>query len=212
MLFGGKKERETEALVKRHVGTVQKVLSSLRDAAADYCSTCAEFDVLAQGVLKGESEADEIRRQIEHRLYDGAFMPIDRGDYARLVESVDKVANQCEAVAEFLLLTRPVLDDDTKQGLGSIMETTLSCYECITEMIERVGEGKRVLELAHRVEEGEQEVDEIYARTVSGLFTSDIDLARKLHVKMLLDRAAAVSNRIEDASDMFCVLVSKRPG
>jgi len=128
-----------------------------------------------------------------------------------MVEAVDKVANQCESVAQFLLLTRPELDADTQEGLVQIMEETVRGYVHISEMCEKFDEGKRVVQLAHLVEDSEKAVDRLFATIVRKLFQSDADLAQKLHVKMLLDRAAAISNRIEDASDCFLILVSKRP-
>jgi predicted phosphate transport protein (TIGR00153 family) len=211
MLFGGKKERQVEELIHHHIERVGQVLNSMHRATGDYCAECMEFDGLAAQVMTGETEADEIRRDIERRLYDGAFMPIERGDYSRMVEAVDKVANQCEAVAQFLLLTRPELSDETKEGLIQIMDATLRCYQHIEGMFQKFEEGKTVMELAHKVEEEERNVDSLFAKIVSNLFESDLELARKIHVKMLLDRAAAISNRIEDASDCFLIIVSKRP-
>ncbi|MBW1871968.1 MAG: DUF47 family protein, partial [Deltaproteobacteria bacterium] len=122
MLFGGKKERQIEELFKHHIDKVGEVVDSMYKAAQDYCTDCAEFKQRASEVLHGESEADDMRREIEQRLYEGAFMPIQRGDYAAMVEKVDKIANQCEAVAEFLLLTRPGLSAADKDGLIRIME------------------------------------------------------------------------------------------
>jgi uncharacterized protein len=211
MLFGGKKEREIEELFKRHIDKVGEVITSMHKAAQDYCTDCAEFDQRAKEVMQGESHADDMRREIEQRLYEGAFMPIQRGDYAAMVEKVDKIANQCEAVAEFLLLTRPQLSAPDKDGLIQIVEATVTCYQCIKEMFDQFGEGQAIIDLGHKVEEQEQNVDNLYAEVVSKLFKTDIDLARKLHIKMLYDRAAAISNRIEDASDSFSLIVSKRP-
>jgi predicted phosphate transport protein (TIGR00153 family) len=211
MLFGGKKERLTEDLIKRHIEAVGDVIQSLHQAIKDYCTDCSEFETRAREVEKFESAADDLRREIEHQLYDGAFMPVQRGDYSRMVEAVDKIANQSEAVSQFLLLTRPELDEATIEGLGEIMDATTLCYKSIPQMFEQFDRGEVVNRLAHEIEDGESKVDELFARIVRDLFASDLDLARKLHIKLLLDRAAAVSNRIEDASDCFQILVSKRP-
>ena len=210
-MFFGKKERQTEELIQRHFEVVGRVVILLRGAVDGYCKTCDEFDDLAKRVLAGESEADSVRRGIEGILYDGAFMPVQRGDYARMVEDVDKVANQCESVAQFLMMTRPEMDPDTKEGLCEIMDATVRCYSHIPEMFVRFDEGRKVIELSHKIEEEEQNVDDIFARVVTELFESDMDLAQKLHLKMLLDRAASISNRIEDASDRFCIIITSSP-
>ncbi len=211
MLFGRKKEQETEKTIKRHSEQVGAVVHALHKAVKDYCADCADFDTLAEKVVSGESEADEIRRKVEVLLYDGAFMPSMRGDYANLVESVDKVANQCEAVAQFLLNTRPELDKESRAGLVDIMKATVRCYDHITEMYDKFEDGMAVIDLAHKVEKKERKVDTLFAKIISRLFQAEGDLAKKILAKMLFDRAAAISNRIEDASDKFCVVVSKRP-
>lgn len=138
-------------------------------------------------------------------------MPALRGDYSRTIEAIDKIANTCEAVAQFLLLTRPQLDKKVQEGLLQIMDTTVLCFKPLMEMFKLLGKGAEVVKMAHLVEEGEQDVDDLYAGIVSRLFKSDHDLAYKLHVKMVLDRAAAISNRIEDASDCLLVMATKRP-
>jgi len=211
MLFGGKKEREAEDLMRRHIEMVGRVIIDIRKAVKDYCTDCAEFDERAVQVQKGEHDADELRRKVERRLCDGAFLPVLRGDYSRTVEAIDKIANQCEAVAEFLLLTRPQLDSDVQEGLVKIVDSTTQCFKPLREMFDLVEQGKAVIKMAHKVEEGEQDVDDLFAGIVSRLFKSDLDLARKLHIKMLLDRTAAISNRIEDASDCLLVMATKRP-
>jgi predicted phosphate transport protein (TIGR00153 family) len=212
MLFGGKKEREAEELMRRHVEVVGRVITDLQLAIKEYCTDCVEFDDRAIQVQKGESEADDIRRDLEQRLCDGAFMPVLRGDYSHAIESIDKIANQCEAVAQYMLLTRPQLDEKAQEGLVQIMDTTVLCFRPLMEMFEQFGKGQEVIKLAHKVEEGESDVDDLFAGIVSRLFKSDLDLAVKLHVKMLLDRAAAISNRIEDASDWLLIMATKRPG
>ncbi len=210
MLFG-KKERQTEKLIQEHIEAVGEVVESTQAMIDAYCNEKKKFKKLADEVTEGESTADQVRRNIEMTLYEGAFMPLQRGDYARLVEAVDKVANQCEAVAEFLVLTRPELDDNTRDSLREIMSATVRCYSNVPTMFDKFDKGRVVMELAHKVEEEERAVDILFEETVRKLFKSDLDLARKLHIKLMLDRAAAITNRVEDASDRFSVMVQSRP-
>jgi len=210
MLFG-KKERHAEDLIKRHIVLVGEAVEALQKAIDGYCIGCVEFDQLVDVVHDREHEADQVRREVEMTLYDGAFMPMERGDYVALVERIDKIANGSEAAAEFMLLTHPELDEQTKTHLQAIVEATVRSYRHILEMHDGFEDGRVVLELAHKVEEEEQAVDRLFATAVRQLFDSELDLARKIHLKMLLDRIAAISNRVEDASDRFSVMVSKRP-
>jgi predicted phosphate transport protein (TIGR00153 family) len=210
MLFG-KKERHAESLIARHIEVVGDVVNLMQKTVKEYCKDCTDFKATAVEVQKREHDADEVRRDVEMTLYEGAFMPVERGDFVTLIERVDKVANQCEAVAEFLLLTRPDVDDDTKNGITEMMESTVRCYSHIPEMMKSMEDGRVVMSMAHKVEEEERTVDQLFERSVRRLFKEDYDLARKIHVKMLLDRVAAISNRVEDASDRFCVIVAKRP-
>lgn len=209
-MFFGKKERQTEKLILDHIESVGRVVTMLEQTIQDYCED-KKFKKMAIEVEAGESVADSIRREIEMSLYDGAFMPAQRGDYTRLVESVDKVANQCEAVSKFLRLTRPELDPGSIEGVQQIMEATVRCFAHLPTMIAKFDHGREVMELAHWVEEEEQAVDEIYEKTVRKLFKSDLELAQKLHIKLFLDRVAAITNRIEDSSDRFQVIVATRP-
>lgn len=210
MLFG-KKERQAEGLIQRHIESVVTVVDELQRMVEAYCAECDEFKEEDFKVRELEHDADSARREAEMALYDGAFMPVERGDYVALLEHVDKVANQCEAVSDFLVLTRPEVAKEVQVQLVDIMNTTKACYSNIPKMFTQFENKEAVLDLARKVEEAESEVDLIYARLVRLVFKSENDLAHKLHIKMLLDRIAAISNRIEDASDRFCIIVAKRP-
>ena len=210
-MFFGKKEKHTEKLIKEHIDVVGEVVKGMQQCIDDYCDEKKKFKRGAGEVRDGETQADQIRREIEISLHEGAFMPIQRGDYARLVESVDKVANQCEATAEFLILTRPELTEEVVADLHLIMEATVRCYSFVPQMYDEFDKGRVVMDLAHNVEAEEKKVDQLFDHSVRKLFKSDLDLAHKLHVKLLLDRTAAITNRIEDASDMFQVIVAARP-
>ena len=209
-MFFGKKERKTEQLILDHIESVGRAVAALDVTMQDYCRD-KKFKKKAIEVEDLETEADSIRREIELSLYDGAFLPVQRGDYARLVEAVDKVANQCEEVSQFLRLTRPELDAGSIEGLTQIMEATVRCFAHLPTMFAKFDQGREVVELAHWVEEEEKAVDEIFDKTTRRLFKSELDLAKKLHIKLLLDRTAAITNRIEDASDRFQVIVATRP-
>ena len=54
-------------------------------------------------VHKAESEADDIRREVEDMMYTRALFPESRGDILGLLEALDSVPNQAEKVVRAIV-------------------------------------------------------------------------------------------------------------
>jgi len=82
-------------------------------------------------------------------------------------------------------------------GIVDILKLAVLCYfkgECKIETVR-----------AHTKEVGLQEsrVDKLEWDLTKTIFTSDMDFARQMHLKLCLDRIAEVADRAEDAGDQL---------
>jgi predicted phosphate transport protein (TIGR00153 family) len=176
----------------------------------DYLKHDRVFKEDSGNIARLEHEADEVRRDIECKLYEGAFLPIYREDYIMLVEQLDQVANQAEAVSQFIMLTRPSVPEMIQEDLRQIARISVEAFRGIVDCVVAVRkDAAQAFAVSKEVQKRESEVDEIVWQMTKKLFKSDLPKAEKIHVKMLIDRIAAVSNRIEDTSDRLAIMAVK---
>ncbi len=206
-----KKENEVQALIDRHFSLVEGTLGELEKMVDEYLRGDKDFKQVCGNIDSLEHEADQVRRDVECKLYEGAFLPIYREDYIMLVEQLDRVANQAEAVSQFIVLTRPKIPEGIHADLRAIARISLEALRCIVGCVVSVRKKPaEAFELSKEVQRKEKEVDDIVWQMTKKVFKSDMEKAEKIHVKMLIDRIAAISNRIEDTADRLATMAVKR--
>jgi uncharacterized protein len=211
MVFFGKKEKEVEELIVRHIQLVKQTLTEFSALVGDYLNRDKQFKEDAYRIHTLEHEADSTRRQVSRKLCQGAFLPIFREDYVVLLELIDKIANKAEATSDLIVLTRPRIPDFLIEGLRELTEATVRCFDPIENLYDLFQKKlSEVLATAAKVEEGEQAVDMLQWNLIKAVFKSDLSLAEKLLLKELIDDIATISDRIEDVSDRFEIMVVKR--
>ena len=210
--FFGKKEKEVDALIAKHLEMVGRTLAALARMIDDYLKQDKAFKGEGYEVHSFEHEADKIRREAERKMEQGAFLPIYREDYIVLLELVDRVANKAEAVADFITLTRPNIPGFLEEGLRPLVAANVDIFKPLSRMYEMFQEdANKVLEIGKAVSEREQFVDRLQWDLTKAVFKSDLTLAEKLHLKEFIDEIAAISDRAEDVADRFEIMVVKRP-
>ncbi len=211
MLFG-KRESKVQDLIQEHMCAVKSCLEVFEDMVFKYLDDDDGFVDSSFKVHEKEHEADEIRRRIEAKIYEGAFMPLYRGDYITLVELVDKVANRAETISDFLAQQKPYVPEEQKEQFRNLTKKVLECFKPLEKIVEALNEDwEEASRLAREVEEMEQQVDRIEWDIIEDLFEKqDCDLGEKLQLRDLVQLTASVSDRMEDVSDRIDIMLVKR--
>jgi hypothetical protein len=210
-MFFEKKEEAADKLLVKHFEVVGNVLDEFRKMFVYYIQSDKRFKEQAFRIHTMEHEADLIRREVQLKLYEGAFLPIYREDYVTLAESVDKIANTAEDVGDYLVLTRPAIPDFLVEDLMKMIDETVKGYEPLKDSFNLMrADMSKLFEIRNKVGESEQSVDSLYWDLTKKAFKSDIELARKLHLKGLLDLIGKITNRMEDVADHFEIMAIKR--
>jgi len=203
-----KKEKEVIELILKHLDLVEQSMKTGITTIEFYLQdNIGEAKIGARKVRNFESEADIVRYNIRDKLYSGAYLPLLREDIYKLIESIDKVANACEACCDFFLNQRPTIPQEMKplflevahESLGIIdnLKLAVLCYfkgECKIEIVRE-----------HTKEVGFQEsrVDKLEWDLTKEIFISSVELGQKNHLKLCLDSLVEASDRAEDASDQL---------
>ncbi len=211
MLFS-RKEKKVEELFLVHVTKVSDALGHLSNLLRQYLKCDKEFKQSALRVHQSENEADIVKQQIEGLLYEGAFLPINRGDYIILAEFIDRIANQAEKNANLIVTTRPAIPDFLQEDLIAILERGKSATDSFGKALKEVNTDiERLKEMVLEVKTYEKEVDRLQWEAVKKVFKSGLDLAHKLHLRELINDMGGISDLAEDASERLGIMIVKRP-
>ncbi len=203
-----KKEKQVIELILRHLELVEDSLKTGIKTIEYYLDgDISEAKVLARKVRSVESEADIVRYDIRDKLYSGAYWPLLREDIYKLIESIDKVANAGEACCDFFLNQRPVLPQEMKTHFIEVVRESLGIVDNLKLAVLCYFKGECKIETVrdHTKEVGMQEsrVDKLEWDLTKEIFTSSIDFAHKLHLRLCLESIVEVSDRAEDAGDQL---------
>jgi predicted phosphate transport protein (TIGR00153 family) len=209
-LFGQGREKEVRALILQHLDKVGEVVARAREVLDDYLAGRLEAAKAgAIGVDHLETDADGLRRAVGDFLYHGAFLPIFRSDIHELVEQLDRIAGRAEDMCDFLLGQRPEIPAGLHDALRQIPAQTQQAFAALHEAITvffTTGEERVIRDRLKIVGVTESAIDAIEWKVTREIFTSDLPLASRIHLKQYLTALTVISNQIEDTGDQLEIL------
>ncbi|HIH72417.1 MAG: Phosphate transport system regulator PhoU like protein [Thermococcales archaeon 44_46] len=213
-IFGGK-ENNVFATIDRHLDAVNSTIVKLRELVEAYLNGEVEgAEALMKEVEELEREADTLRREIETMLYQGAFLPVNRGDYARLSELVDSVADAAESAAHSLILAKPKVPSDLKDEILELLDYSLRTYQLLEKAVKALNTNvDEAIEYAKKTEIAEEEADKIEYSLLRKVFESEkITTFAKIIWDKVITKIGDIADRAEDASDQVLLMALKRRG
>ena len=137
-------------------------------------------------IIKGEHDADDMKRDLRNHLPKGLFMPVDRRDILDVLIRQDTNANQAKDVARLIVGRKMQLPEEMNEPFlvftKRCIDTVRKSLDTINELDELVETGFRGLEV-ERVEQMiielgaiESETDEMQDELRSTLFKLEVDL------------------------------------
>ena len=213
-IFGGKESNVFDA-IDRHLNVVYETVKAFEKLIEAYLN--GDFEgakELEERVTLLESEADKLRRSIELMLYEGAFLPASRGDYVRLSELIDQVADAAESAAHTLILAKPRVPEELKDEIMALVREAVKTYEKLMEAVKALNEDvDRALELAKETEDLEENADKVEYKLKAMVFDSEtITTYAKLIWNQAITKVGDIADRAEDASDQVMLMAIKRRG
>ncbi|AEC52885.1 hypothetical protein PNA2_1971 [Pyrococcus sp. NA2] len=211
-MIGGK-EREVFKKIEEHLNAVEGTLTSFKELFEVYITgDIPRAEELLRDVETNESRADDLRRTIELMLYAGAFIPANRGDYVRLSELIDNVADAAESAAHTLIFAKPEVPEGLKNEILKLVDESLKTFEYLKSSVLALEESvERALELAKKTEIQEEDADKIEYNLLRKIFSSeDISTYAKLIWNQVITKVGDIADRAEDASDQVMLIAIKR--
>jgi hypothetical protein len=221
--LGGKREKKAFELLRKNAETVSQVVKHLERLIISLFSDgkVKEAQALGRLVSELESKADGGRREFTRELEEGAFLPVFRGDLARLAERLDGVADSAEEAMRSILLREQVAEVLAKarrkkpavkainEGLVKMARTATQTVGALKDAISKLpSDMKSGVELAKEVEELEHESDILGQGLMSEIYGLErwLDPVSIFQLKEVVDKMGNISDRAEDTVDILYII------
>ena len=158
-----------------------------------------------------ESDADQLRRQIEKQLYSNTLIPDSRGDVLGLIETADQLLSQFEGSLWAFSIETPDISPEFKDDFKKLSSM-------VVKAVDELGLSARAFFRSphdvpvynHKVMLYEKEADIIGTNLKKAIFNSDLDLAHKLHLREFVEQIDSIADMAEDVADRLAIYAIKR--
>lgn len=172
---------------------------------------CDEFDALLNQESDIEGKADNLRRNIEMELYAQTLIPDLRGDVLRLLEDMDKLINMYEGNLHRISIQQPDVPEQFHAGYLELTGTAVTCVELVVMAARSFFRDiNSVRDHNAKVIFHETEADKLSSKLQRAIFTSDLSLERKMHLRYFVERIDDLANAAEDVADTLAIYAIKR--
>lgn len=212
MLFVNK-QKKVETQITQYNQQVAACMDVFKQALQQYCenpdrgSIKSKFDE----VHKAESLADDIRQDIGVMMYSKSMFPESRGEVLGLLESMDRVPNQAEAVVHMIWNQRISIPKELHPEILALVDVCCRCIDALLEAADKLFTNYTNATVAiGRVDELESEADRIEALIIGRIFTSEMESLDKILVRDLVKSIASISDKAENTGDRIRITIAKR--
>ena len=174
---------------------VQKMADAVERFAADRYE---ELEKAACELDRLESRADDTKEAILDQLAVESRFPLGRADLARLVGSMDNIANLATGAVDRISMRKFSLPPALNEQMVKLACIDVEAAQVLRDAVVAMGSDMRLaIELARRVDKIESRADDLYAELYQGMYEFETDY-KTFH------QFRAIIQRLENVADRCC--------
>ena len=212
MLFPFGKTKALEAKVDQFLDLIVTGTFCMREAIVSYLSADDEdFENRVEMVSNYERQADDLRRSTEATLFTHSLIPESRADVMELLENLDNVIDCAKHIVQEFDVQRPDVEIGYLDQFTVLTNKSVHAVEHIVDAARAFFRNEsRMRDCIAKVEFYEKEVDRAGLRLKRMIYESDMDLARKHHLRYFADALESLSDIAEGVGERLVIASIKR--
>lgn len=170
-----------------------------------------DYKKTSKQIKQIEHDADNLRREIESKLYTQNLIPDLRADVLNLVENLDKVINKFDEVAYEFFIEQPEIPPEFAMRFTEVCDLSADCAENLSIASRAFfRDFSSVRDYSQKVYFIEHESDLSSGHLKQAVFDSELPLANKLQLNNLISEIAEIADIAEDCVDELLIFTIKR--
>jgi predicted phosphate transport protein (TIGR00153 family) len=180
------------------VGKLQDVVERFTtDRYEELGESARELDEL-------ESLADDTKEAILDRLSLGTVFPMHRADLARLVGSMDSIANLAAGAADRIVMRKFSLPPRMNELLVMMAQADMDAVQGLRAAVLAMGTDLReAIRLAGSVDKLESRADDVFAELYHCMFDMDTDFKTFHQLKSIIERLESIADRCSQNAELL---------
>lgn len=201
------REREEQVLeeLAEFADRVVVMVVKLRDVVERFAADrYDELEESARELDMLESQADDSKEAILDRLSSGTVFPLHRADLARLVGSMDSIANLASGAADRISMRRFSLPAVINEQLVEMAQVDVEAVQGLRDAVLAMGSDLReAIRLARVVDAQESRADETFAELYRAMFDMDTDFKTFHQLKAIIERLESIADRCSQNAELL---------
>ncbi|HOW08798.1 MAG TPA: DUF47 family protein [Bacteroidales bacterium] len=159
-----------------------------------------------------ESNADRLQRSIENEMITNSILPQHRGEVSSLIDVLDEIIDTIKSTLNEFRIETPDIPASLNHNFISITESSISAGEELIPAARAYFKSPyTVREKLLKVYYYESETDKVSRETRRIIFQdmSDLDLARKSHLRYIINHIEKISDNAQKAADLLSTMAIK---
>jgi len=205
--------------LQEHAEKVKVCAWTFQQAVECYVSSkCERFEELRQEVIKLESEADAIKKNIRGHLPKGAIIPVDKYQLFRYLREQDQVPDAMEDALDLISYrVEPEIPKELEKDFFLLVDTVIDPVEDLSRMVAEARKYFRNFSGAQRDEvkaiirglsEKEHEADKLEDSLKRKIFNMK-DPIIVFHLITLTETIGSIADHAENAGDMMRAMIAR---
>jgi predicted phosphate transport protein (TIGR00153 family) len=158
-----------------------------------------------------EHKADDRSKSVETNLYRNSLIPEHRGDVLGLLETTDTVIDTAKSGLFQFSVEKPVIPADCAAGFTSLADTSNEALQAMVIAARTFfRDPEAIKDHLFKVAHHEHDADVIGDALKRRIFSSDIELAHKIHLRYFVRNIEQVSDRAKEVADRLAIYAIKR--
>ncbi|HNW60936.1 MAG TPA: DUF47 family protein [bacterium] len=210
MLF--KKNKQIEVQIDEFLDLVIKGGLIFKQAVRYYLQgRLEEFENHLKELNDTEEKGDDLRREIESKLYLRTLIPESRGDVLGLMESSDKVLNQTTENLLQFSVESPVIPEELHPVFLDLADYAVNASEGMVKAIRAYFRDlASVRDNVNQVLFYRKESNKSAEKFKRAVFRSELRLSHKIHLRYFAYHIELIAEEAEDVCDRLSIATIKR--
>jgi predicted phosphate transport protein (TIGR00153 family) len=207
-----KQSKVLQAQIDDFLDTISRASLVFRNGLKAYLDgEIGNFEGMIGEMSRMENRADELRRSIETQLYMHSLIPEIRGDVLGLLENMDTVINAEKKTLLQFSVEMPAIPAELGKDYLALADVSVNAAEALVTAVRSFfHDFNMVKNYLHKVYFHEKEADKISDRLKRRIFSSELDLSQKIHLRYFALHIENISDHAEDVADRLGISTIKR--
>ena len=212
MPFSFGKTRLLQSQVDQFLDLIIKGTLSMREGIRSYLEgDDGDFQSRMETVHEYERKADQLRRNTEAMLYTHSLIPDSRADVLRLMENLDDVIDCANHILQEFDVQQPDVEIGYFDLFVHVVDKNVKAVEQVVEATRAFFSSEsRLRDCINKVDFYEGEADRAGLRLKKQIYQSDMELARKHHLRYFADALESLSDIAQKVSEQLAIASVKR--